>query len=162
MSTKKTKVTRRRLSDESKATADVATVGASDATAAVLNELSELGHIDELSDGYRLGITVAVSFGRTPHLTARKGRKTMLSVSGLDPDGAIKAAIREIYPEAADSPYRAAEDLAEQGVEILKTYMEGEDLSFADVMTGLRGANAAEPSIAEVTPATEVVPGEGS
>ena len=78
---------------------DVATVGASDATAATLNELSELGHIDELSDGYRLGIAVALSFGRLPRPQARKGRKTMLSVSGLDPDGAIKAAIREIYPE---------------------------------------------------------------
>ena len=123
---------------------DVATVGASDATAATLNELSELGHIGELSDGYRLGITVAVSFGRVPRATARKGRKTMLSVSGLDPDGAIKAAIREIYPDAEGWPYRAAEDLAEQGVEILKSCMEGEELSFADVMSRLKEANAVE------------------
>jgi hypothetical protein len=125
--------------------ADVATVGASDATSATLNELSELGHIEELSDGYRLGIAVALSFGRPPHAQARRGRKTMLSVSGLDPDGAIKAAIREIYPEAADWPYRAAEDLAEQGVEILKSCMEGDDLSFADVMTRLEDANAVMP-----------------
>jgi hypothetical protein len=115
----------------------------------ILNELHELGHIDELSDGFRLGITVALSFGRVPRPTARKGRKTMLSVSGLDPDGAIKAAVREIYPDAQTWPYRAAEDLAEQGVEILKTYMEGEDLSFADVMTRLKEANAVEPQAPE-------------
>jgi hypothetical protein len=68
----------------------------------------------------------------------------MLSVSGLDPDGAIKAAVREIYPEAESWPYRAAEDLAEQGVEILRSCMEGEDLSFAQVMTRLREANPIE------------------
>lgn len=133
----------------SEAITDVATVGASDATAATLNELAELGHIGELSDGYRLGIAVALSFGRVPRPTARKGRKTMLSVSGLDPEQAIKAAIREIYPEAETWPYRAAEDLAEQGVEILKNQMEGEDISFADVMTRLREANAAEPPTPE-------------
>jgi hypothetical protein len=124
-------------------TADILQVGASDATATTLNELVELGHISELSDGYRLGIAVALSFGRPPR-SQRRGRKTMLSVSSLDPDGAIKAAVREIYPEAAGWPYRAAEDLAEQGVQILKDRMEGEDLSFADVMTLLREANAVE------------------
>lgn len=131
---------------------DVATVGASEATSTTLNELSELGHIDELSDGYRLGIAVALSFGRIPRPTSRKGRKTMLSVSGLDPDGAIKAAVREIYPDAETWPYRAAEDLAEQGVEILKSYMEGEDLSFAEVMARLRDANAVEPPTHEPEP----------
>jgi len=131
---------------------DVATVGASDATAATLNELSDLGHIDELSDGYRLGIAVALSFGRTPRPSARKGRKTMLSVSGLDPDGAIKAAIREVYSDAASWPYRAAEDLAEQGVEILKSCMEGEDLSFAEVMVRLREANPVEGGVGEGPP----------
>jgi hypothetical protein len=132
---------------------DVATVGASDPTAAVLSELSELGHIGELSDGYRLGIAVALSFGRTPRAASRKGRRTMLSVSGLDPDGAIKAAIKEIYPEAASWPYRAAEDLAEQGVEILKSYMEGEDISFSDVMTRLSEANEVDGRVAATEPA---------
>jgi hypothetical protein len=122
---------------------DVQTVGASDETAATLSELSELGHIGELSDGYRLGIAVALSFGRVPRSQSRRGRKTMLSVSGLDPDGAIKAAVREIYPEAAGWPYRAAEDLAEQGIAILKERMEGEDISFADLMSRLREANTA-------------------
>jgi hypothetical protein len=126
------------MSDE---TSDIAQVGASDDTSATLKNLADLGHIGELSDGYRLGIAVAISFGRTPRASSRGGRKTMLSASGLDPDGAIKAAIREIYPDASGWPYRAAEDLAEQGVEILKTYLEGEDLSFADLMTRLREAN---------------------
>lgn len=129
------------MSDE---ISDVATVGASDATASALTELSDLGHIAELSDGYRLGIAIALSFGRTPRSGARRGRKTMLSVSGLDPDGAIKAAVREIYPDAAGWPYRAAEDLAEQGIAILKECMEGEDLSFADVMGRLHDANATD------------------
>lgn len=138
----------------SEVVADVATVGANDATSQTLNELAELGHIAELSDGYRLGITVAISFGRAPRATERKGRKTMLSVSGLDPEGSIKAAVREIYPEARGWPYRAAEDLAEQGVEILKSCMEGEELSFAEIMERLKEANAVEaaPESVEAQP----------
>src|SRR4051812_40668656 len=95
---------------------DIAQVGVSEATAKTLNELLELGHMGELSDGYRLGIAVALSFGRTPRSSTRSGRRTMLAASGLDPDGSIRAAVREIYPEARTWPYRAAEDLAEQGV----------------------------------------------
>ena len=141
---------------------DVVTVGVSEATSASLDELQELGHIGERSDGYRLGIAVALSFGRVPRPQARKGRTTMLSVSGLDPDGAIKAAIREIYPEAADWPYRAAEDLAEQGVEIIRDHMEGEDLSFAELMSQLRSANAVEGSVATSAEAMlhEGIPGD--
>jgi hypothetical protein len=119
---------------------DLVQVGASEDTAETLSNLVELGHISELSDGYRLGIAVALSFGRTLR-TGRSGRRTMLSTSSLDPDGSIKAAVREIYPEARDWPYRAAEDLAEQGVAIIKSFMEGEDLSFADLMARLREAN---------------------
>src|SRR5262245_3866440 len=100
----------------------------------MLNELLDLGHIGELSDGYRLGFVTALAFGRTPSTDTRQGRKTMFAVSGLDPDGAMKAAIREIYPDAGEVPYRAAEDLAEQGVAILKESMEGDALSFSDLM----------------------------
>src|SRR4051794_12244858 len=118
-------------------TSDISQVGASEATSSILKELVDLGHINELSDGYRLGIAVALSFGRTPRSGSRAGRKTMLSASGLDPDGAIKAAVREIYREAAKWPYRAAEDLAEQGVDILKKEMEGNEISFAELMKRL-------------------------
>jgi hypothetical protein len=123
------------------AKSDLTQVGASEETAATLNELLDLGHIGELSDGYRLGIVVALAFGRTPSTESRQGRKTTLAVSGLDPDGAIKAAIREIYPEEASVPYRAAEDLAEQGVEILKDSMEGDAISFSDLMKRVWAAN---------------------
>jgi hypothetical protein len=123
------------------AKSDLTQVGASEQTSTTLNELLDLGHINELSDGYRLGIVVALAFGRTPSTDSRQGRKTTLAVSSLDPDGAMKAAIREIYPDVASVPYRAAEDLAEQGVEILKDSMEGDSISFSDLMKRVWAAN---------------------
>jgi len=122
---------------------DLTQGGASEETSSTLSELLELGHIGELSDGYRLGISVALAFGRTPSTESRGGRKTTLAVSSLDPDGAIKAAIREIYPEAAPVPYRAAEDLAEQGVVIIRDSMEEESISFSDLMKRVWAANPA-------------------
>jgi hypothetical protein len=123
------------------AKSDLTQVGASEETSSTLNELLELGHIGELSDGYRLGIVVALAFGRMPSTESRQGRKTTLAVSSLDPDGGIKAAIREMYPAEASMPYRAAEDLAEQGVEILKDSMEGDSISFSDLMKRVWSAN---------------------
>lgn len=131
---------------------DLTQVGASEQTAATLSELLDLGHIGELSDGYRLGIVVALAFGRPPTIDSRKGRKTTLSVSSLDPDGAIKAAVREIYPDVGAVPYRAAEDLAEQGVEILKQSMEGDSISFTDLMKRVWSANEATPKAKATTP----------
>src|SRR3954465_14272798 len=105
---------------------DLVQIGASAASREALDRLKENGHISDLMDGYRLAIAVAIGFGREPRLGIRGDRKTMFAVGNLDPDAAIRQAIGEIYPAVRSTPSRAAEDLAEQGLEILGDSFEGE------------------------------------
>jgi hypothetical protein len=107
----------------------------------VLEQMRECGHIVDLMDGYRLAIAIAIAFGREPRAVASSERRTMFAVGNLDQDSAIRETISEIYPAARAWPSRAAEDLAEQGLEVIDSSFEGEDLSFADLMGRVREAN---------------------
>jgi hypothetical protein len=132
-------------------------VGASSKTRDLLNELRDAGHVAELVDAYRLSIAVACAFGREPRINGSgEQRTTMFAANTLDtPDLALRTAIAEMYPAARLTPYRTAEDLAEQGAEILRTYMEGDNIRFSEVMkkveeatkslTNGDGAKAEEP-----------------
>jgi hypothetical protein len=125
---------------------DLVQIGASARSREVLDQLQEHGHISDLMDGYRLAIAVAIGFGRTPRVGVRGDRKTMFAVGNLDPDSAIREAIVEIYPAARATPSRAAEDLAEQGLEIISESFEGEDISLAELLARVRKANRSETS----------------
>jgi hypothetical protein len=122
---------------------DLKQVGISEASRAVLARLQETKppHIDELLDGYRLGIAVAIAFGREPRITRSTARTTIFSVASLDPDGWLKAVITEVYPESRETPYRAAEDLAEQGLEIVGKDFEGDEIWFASIMDRIKQGN---------------------
>lgn len=121
---------------------DLVQIGASQESRDVLDRLRDAGHIGDLMDGYRLAIALAIGLGREPNLTVRGERKTMFAVGNLDPDNALREAIREIYPQARAMPSRAAEDLAEQGLAIAGyKYFQGEDLSFAEMMSAVEKAN---------------------
>ena len=132
------------MSEDDSATSDrdLVQIGASQPSRDVLDRLRDAGHIGDLMDGYRLAIALAVGLGREPNLTARGERKTMFAVGNLDPDNALREAIREIYPQARAMPSRAAEDLAEQGLAIAgDKYLQGEDISFAEIVSAVRKAN---------------------
>src|SRR3954454_12499737 len=103
---------------------DLRQVGVSQASRALLDQMKRQGHIDDLLDGYRLAILTAVAFGREPRAQRESGRTTMFAAGNLDPDQALKTVIVEMHPAAQSWPYRAAEDLAEQGLEILKDSFE--------------------------------------
>lgn len=115
---------------------DLQQVGASRSTHALLTELKETGQIADLVDGYRLCIATAYGYGCEPNLERIGGtRTTIFAANTLDtPDLALRTAIAESYPEARATPYRAAEDLAEQGAEILRNLMDGEKLRFSDLI----------------------------
>jgi len=115
---------------------DLQQVGASRATRTVLTELKDTGQIADLVDGYRLCIAAAYAYGCTPNLTRPEAtRTTMFAANTLDtPDLALRTAIAETYPDARLMPYRAAEDLAEQGAEIVRNLMDGEKLRFSDLI----------------------------
>lgn len=122
---------------------DLVQVGASSTSRETLIRLKDGGHIADFQDGYRLAISIAIGFGREPRLTSPEvERKTMFAVGNLDPDSSLREAIREIYPAARAIPARAAEDLAEQGLQIIKDRMQGEDILFTELLEKVKSANA--------------------
>ena len=121
---------------------DLVQIGASPATRDILDNLQETGHIDDLMDGYRLAVAVAIAFGRQPRTSApATPRRIMFAVGNLDQDNSLRQTIAEIYPEVREIPSRAMEDLAEQGLDILADSMTGDELSFADLMVRVNAAN---------------------
>jgi hypothetical protein len=133
---------------------DLVQLGASDATRRVLESLKNEGHIDTLLDGYRLGISVAIAFGKTPRRD-QPNRKTMFQTSSVDDvQRSIRTTIIELFPEATEWPYRAAEDLAEQGVAIVGESMEGEEIWYGDLIDRIARAN--DSSVQRGEPETAV------
>jgi hypothetical protein len=121
---------------------DLVQVGVSQESREVLERLQEAGYIADLMDGFRLAIATAIGFGREPRVRVDTERKTTFAVGNLDPDSALREAIKEIYPTFRSTPARAAEDLAEQGLEIAKESFNGEDFSFSDIIDRVKKANA--------------------
>jgi len=121
---------------------DLVQLGASDSTRRVLETLKDEGHIDTLLDGYRLGIATAIAFGKQPRRSGGESRKTMFQTSSVDDDDrSLRTTIVEVFPEAASWPYRAAEDLAEQGVGLIGESMDGDEIWFGDLLDRIRQAN---------------------
>jgi hypothetical protein len=121
---------------------DLVQVGVSQESRNVLESLQEAGYIADLMDGFRLAIATAIGFGREPRERVDSDRKTTFAVGNLDPDSALREAIKEIYPAFRATPARAAEDLAEQGLEIAKESFNGEEFSFSDIIERVKKANA--------------------
>jgi hypothetical protein len=121
---------------------DLVQVGVSQESREVLESLQSAGYIADLMDGFRLAIATAIGFGREPRENVDSDRKTTFAVGNLDPDSALREAIKEIYPAFRATPARAAEDLAEQGLEIAKESFNGEEFSFSDIIDRVKKANA--------------------
>lgn len=121
---------------------DLVQVGVSQGSREVLESLQAAGYIADLMDGFRLAIATAIGFGREPRENVDSDRKTTFAVGNLDPDSSLREAIKEIYPTFRAIPARAAEDLAEQGLEIAKESFNGEEFSFSDIIDRVRKANA--------------------
>ena len=123
---------------------DLAQIGASPASKDLLRALKAGGHISELQDGYRLAIALAIADGLEPRPDRGQDRETMFAAALLDPDQHLRLVIQEMYPNAETWPMRAAEDLAEQGLERLRTFMDGDRPWFTDVINHVEAAGAAE------------------
>ena len=90
-------------------------IGLSERVHALLTQMKEDGHFNEMADGYRLGIALALAHGAVPGEVPTP-RKTVFSVATIDPDQEIAAAIKAIGHTEGGSVYRLAERLAEWGV----------------------------------------------
>lgn len=108
------------------------TIGLSESAKLKLQRLKEDGHFDEMADGYRFAIALALAHGGITD--ALSSRQTIYNVGTLDPDHSIHLAV-SILREPSDEPvYRTAERLAEWGVEELFRRSESGQLSFAEIL----------------------------
>ncbi len=98
-------------------------IGLSERVHLVLTQMKEDGHFNEMADGYRLGIALALAHGVIPGEVPTP-RKTVFSVATIDPDQEIAAAIRALGQLDGGSVYRLAERLAEWGVSELASRFE--------------------------------------
>jgi hypothetical protein len=127
-------------------TEDAVQVRLTNQTHAHLTRLQEDGVFPEMRDGYRFGIALAIARGKIAPEDTRLQR-TVFGIGTLDPAGLVRDAICELFPEAADQPYRYAERLAEYGIAELGRLHENRALRFSEIFRGIVPAptNAAGP-----------------
>lgn len=98
-------------------------IGLSERVHALLTRMKEDGHFNEMADGYRLGIALALAHGAQPSEVPAP-RKTVFSVATIDPDQEIATSIRSLCQLDGASVYKTAERLAEWGVSELAARFE--------------------------------------
>jgi len=111
---------------------DKTQIGLSENAHTLLQSLKDDGFIQQLQDGYRLGIGLAVARGKVAQ--ASSGFRTIFAVSTIDPDGALKTVLTELYPEERSRPYAFAERLAEYGVRELGEAHKAGTLNIGDLL----------------------------
>ena len=98
-------------------------IGLSEKAHALLSQMKEDKFLEEMADGYRLGIGLALAQRIDPDDVPQ--RRTVFSVATIDPDQEIAAAIRALIDLQGGSVYRMAERLAEWGVIELAKQFDG-------------------------------------
>src|SRR4051812_25529805 len=116
---------------------DIAQISRSPETRSVLDELEASKKVANAVDGFRLAVSLAIAFGCTPDVdpVKRQARGNWIAASGLDTgDSAIKTVVRELFPEVRGTPYRAVEDLGEQGARLIREKMIGDELDLESLI----------------------------
>jgi hypothetical protein len=98
-------------------------IGLSERVHSLLTRMKEDGHFNEMADGYRLGIALALAHGAQPG-DLPTPKKTVFSVATIDPDQELAASIRALGQVDGASVYKTAERLAEWGVNELAARFE--------------------------------------
>ncbi len=101
---------------------------------AILTQMKEDGYLAEMTDGYRLGIALALSMGATPDELSAETRN-FIAVSTLDPTGELGAAIRTLVNLEEQNVYGYAERLADWGIKEMQERFKGGFLDVASLMT---------------------------
>ena len=106
----------------------------------ILTQMKEDGYLAEMTDGYRLGIALALSMGADPGDFPVEN-KNFIAVSTLDPTGEIAAAIRMLVELEGQSIYGYAERLADWGIKEMQERFKGGFLDVASLMNGAQEKN---------------------
>ena len=101
---------------------------------AILTQMKEDGYLAEMTDGYRLGIALALSMGIAPDELSVESRN-FISVSTLDPTGELAAAIRTLVNLEGQGVYGYAERLADWGIKEMQERFKGGFLDVASLIT---------------------------
>ena len=107
----------------------------------ILTQMKEDGYLAEMTDGYRLGIALALSMGVIPEDLPAENRN-FIAVSTLDPTGEIGAAIRILVNLEGQSVYGYAERLADWGIKEMHERFKG---GFLDVVSLVHAAAEKAP-----------------
>jgi len=109
------------------------TIGLSEKAHATLTKLKEDGFFAEMLDGYRFGISLALSKNIIPEeITGSK--QTTFNIGSLDSDKSIYKAIKLLIDTKDVPVYRWAERLAEWGVLELGRQAEAGDIDFSEII----------------------------
>lgn len=106
-------------------------IGLTEKTHAGLKRLREDEHFNQMADGYRFGIALALAAGVIPD--ELQGAGTIFSVATIDPNREIYTAIKSLITTGDTPVYRWAERLAEWGVTELIRRSEVGDIDFASI-----------------------------
>lgn len=98
-----------------------------------LSRLKEEGHFEDMADGYRFAVALALAHGFVPDSSPRGG-PTMFNIGSLDPDRTLYAAIRALAHPTKEPVYKCAEKLAEWGVEELTRMAKDGKIPFAELL----------------------------
>lgn len=124
-------------------TADLITVGLSDAANEKLDELKEREIFAEKMDGYRFGVGLALAHGVIPPDLAK--RTTLFNVGSLDPDQTLRRAVEALMQDQLREAtvYRLVERLADWGINELHAQAIHGHIDFVAIFDKL-AAKAAE------------------
>jgi hypothetical protein len=86
--------------------------------------MKEDGNLAEMTDGYRLGIALAISMGVIPEELSSENRN-FIAVSTLDPTGELATAIRMLVNFEGQGIYGYAERLADWGIKEIQQRFKG-------------------------------------
>lgn len=101
---------------------------------AILTQMKEDGYLAEMTDGYRLGIALALSMGAAPGELSAENRN-FIAVSTLDPTGEVAAAIRMLVNLEGQGVFSYAERLADFGIKEMQERFKGGFLDVSALMS---------------------------
>ena len=108
-------------------TKDLANIGLSEKSHSQLKEMTDLEMFNDLKDGYRLAISVAIKkkIDATSHKI--ENRKNMFDVGGVDQNFLLRNSIKLLYPSEEGQEYKFIEKLADLGVNIIYQNFQDND-----------------------------------
>jgi hypothetical protein len=113
---------------------DKKTIGLTPTGEKTMQQLMDQGCFKDMMDAAKFAMSIAIREGATPGST--EGANTIWNVGSFDSDGQIRQILPVLFHDC-DTPYRAAESLVDQGLQLLsKSITTG---SF-DALTHLQSA----------------------